>query len=120
MWAMLAIWLVGVLTIIKVRKFHICAVYVISFLFFAWIRSLMGEGVFLAEIAPLTGPMYQLFILFMITDPRTVGSTRKGEMCVAFLFAVVEMVFSLGEALYVSFFVLFIVDRVVYVSVIIL
>src|SRR5690625_4630640 len=56
MWAMLAIWLVGVLTIIKVRKFHICAVYVISFLFFAWIRSLMGEGVFLAEIAPLTGP----------------------------------------------------------------
>src|SRR5690625_7804422 len=30
MWAMLAIWLVGVLTIIKVRKFHICAVYVIS------------------------------------------------------------------------------------------
>ncbi len=109
MWAMLAIWLVGVLTIIKVRKFHICAVYVISFLFFAWIRSLMGEGVFLAEIAPLTGPMYQLFILFMITDPRTVVSTRKGQMIVAFLIALVEMFFRLGEAVYAPFYALFIV-----------
>src|SRR5690625_6382607 len=97
MWAMLAIWLVGVLTIIKVRKFHICAVYVISFLFFAWIRSLMGEGVFLAEIAPLTGTMYQLFILFMITDPRHFVSTSKGQMIDSFLIALFEIVYSCVE-----------------------
>src|SRR5699024_12554388 len=66
MWAMLAIWLVGVLTIIKVRKFHICAVYVLSFLFFAWILSLMGDGGFLVASAPRPGPRYLLSTLFMI------------------------------------------------------
>lgn len=109
MWAMLAIWLVGVITIMKVKKFHICAVYVTFFLFFAWIRSLMGEGTFVAEIAPLTGPMYQLFILFMITDPKTTVSTRRGQMLVAFLIALAEMFFRLGEAVYAPFYALFIV-----------
>lgn len=109
MWAMLAIWLVGIITIIKVRKFHICLVYVISFVFFAWVRSLMGEGVFAAEVAPLTGPMYQLFVLFMITDPKTIVSAKKGQMLVAFLIALTEMFFRLGEAVYAPFYALFII-----------
>lgn len=108
-WALATIWTVGILTIIKVKKFHICAVYVTSFVIFAWIRSLMGEGVFLGEVAPLTGPMYQLFVLFMITDPKTTVSTKRGQMIVAFLIALVEMFFRLGEAVYAPFYALFIV-----------
>src|SRR5690625_7707977 len=69
----------------------------------------MGEGVFLAEITPLARPLYQLFTLFMITDPRTVVSTRKGQMIVACLIALVEMFFRLGEAVYAPFYALFIV-----------
>jgi Na+-translocating ferredoxin:NAD+ oxidoreductase RnfD subunit len=34
--------------------------------------------------------MYQLFIFFMITDPRTTVSSRRGRIVVAALVAVVE------------------------------
>ncbi len=112
MWAMITIWAVGFVVISKVKLFHICAVYVISFLAFAWVRSVMSGGLFLAEIAPLTGPMYQLFVLFMITDPKTTVSTTKGRMLVAFLIAMVEMFFRMGEAVYAPFYALFIVGPI--------
>lgn len=112
MWAMLAIWLVGFFVISKVKLFHVCAVYVISFIGFAWIRSIYTGELFLGEIAPLTGPMYQLFVLFMITDPKTTVSTKKGRMVVAFLIALTEMFFRLGEAVYAPFYALFIIGPI--------
>lgn len=112
MWAMLLIWLVGIVVISKVKLFHICAVYVGSFLAFGWIRSLYTGSIYLAEIAPLTGPMYQLFVLFMITDPKTTVSSKKGQMLVAFLIALVEMFFRFGEAVYAPFYALFIVGPI--------
>ncbi|MCC5905809.1 MAG: RnfABCDGE type electron transport complex subunit D [Balneolaceae bacterium] len=115
MWAMLVIWLVGLFTIWQVKKFHICATYVIFFLLFAWVRSLYTGQLFLSEIAPLTGPMYQLFVLFMITDPKTTVSTKKGQMLVAFLIAFLEMFFRLGEAVYAPFYALFIVGPIAFI-----
>ncbi len=112
MWAMVLIWLVGIVVISKVKLFHICAVYVVSFLAFGWMRSLYTGSLYLAEIAPLTGPMYQLFVLFMITDPKTTVSSKKGQMLVAFLIALVEMFFRLGEAVYAPFYALFIVGPI--------
>lgn len=112
MWAMVMIWVVGFVVISKVKLFHVCAVYVLSFLAFAWVRSYMAGGLFLAEIAPLTGPMYQLFVLFMITDPKTTVSTVKGRMLVVFMIAFVEMFFRLGEAVYAPFYALFIVGPI--------
>ncbi len=64
------------------------------------------------EITPLTGPMYQLFVLFMITDPKTTVSSKKGQMIVAFLIALVEMFFRFGEAVYAPFYALFIVGPI--------
>jgi Na+-translocating ferredoxin:NAD+ oxidoreductase RnfD subunit len=116
MWAMLAIWIVGLAVISKVKLFHVCAVYVVSFVGFAWLRSVYTGDLFLAEVAPLTGPMYQLFVLFMITDPKTTVSTKKGRMIVAFLIAAVEMVFRLGEAVYAPFYALFIVGPIALIA----
>lgn len=116
MWAMLAIWIVGLAVISKVKLFHVCAVYVLSFIGFAWLRSVYTGELFLAEIAPLTGPMYQLFVLFMITDPKTTVSTKKGRMIVAFLIALVEMFFRLGEAVYAPFYALFIVGPIALIA----
>lgn len=112
MWAMLIIWIVGLVTIYKVNKFHICATYVLGFIAFGYLRSLYTGDLFMAEIAPLTGPMYQLFVLFMITDPKTTVSTRAGQSFVAFLIALVEMFFRLGEAVYAPFYALFIVGPI--------
>ena len=112
MWAMLAIWIVGLLVISKVKLFHVCAVYIVSFVGFAWLRSLLTDSVFLTEVAPLTGPMYQLFVLFMITDPKTTLSTRNGRMAVAFLIAFAEFFFRMGEAVYAPFYALFIIGPI--------
>jgi enediyne biosynthesis protein E5 len=112
MWAMLLIWIIGLIVISKVKLFHICAVYVLSFIAFAWLRSVYTGSLFIGEIAPLTGPMYQLFVLFMITDPKTTVSSKKGQMLVAFLIAMVEMFFRLGEAVYAPFYALFIVGPI--------
>ena len=112
MWAMLVIWIVGLLVISKVNRFNICATYILSFIGFAWLRSMITGDAFLAEIAPLTGPMYQLFVLFMITDPKTTPKSVKGQNIVAFLIAFVEFFFRLGEAVYAPFYALFIVGPI--------
>lgn len=109
MWAMFVIWVIGLFTLWRIKLFHISAVYVCSFFLFAWIRSLITGDPLMAEIAPVTGPMYQLFVLFMITDPKTTLSTVKGRCIVAFLIGLVEFFFRLNEAVYAPFYALFLV-----------
>lgn len=112
MWAMLVIWIVGLLVISRVNLANICITYVLSFIFFGWLRSMITGDAFLAEIAPLTGPMYQLFVLFMITDPKTTLKSKTGQNIVAFLIAFAEFFFRLGEAVYAPFYALFIVGPI--------
>ena len=54
-------------------------------------RLVLGQPV-LPEIAPITGPMYQLFVFFMITDPRTIVRDRRWQIVVAIIIAFVETV----------------------------
>ena len=108
-WPMLVIWTLGTLIISKVKRFHICLTYVVSFVALAWVRSLITGTPFLAAVAPLTGPMYQLFVFFMITDPRTTVTSKRGQCVVVFLVAVVEMLLRLGEFIYAPFYALFLV-----------
>lgn len=112
MWAMLVIWIIGLITISRVNRFNISATYVVSFIIFAWLRSVITGEALMAELAPLTGPMYQLFVLFMITDPKTTVRSRKGQYIVAFLIAFVELFFRLNEAVYAPFYALFIVGPI--------
>lgn len=84
------IWFFGIVIVWRARVLHVTLAYVASFLLFAAIRNLAVGGPLLGEIAPITGPMYQLFIFFMITDPRTTVSGRKGRLLVAVIIALVE------------------------------
>ena len=61
------------------------------------------------KVAPITGPMYQLFIFFMITDPKTTVRSKRGQCLVVFLVALVEMVLRLDQVVYAPFYALFIV-----------
>lgn len=83
---------VGTLIVWRARVMHITLTYVISFLALAAVRSLINPGQWplMAEIAPITGPMYMLLIFFMLTDPRTSVSTRGGRIRVVVVIAVVE------------------------------
>lgn len=109
LWPMLVIWIVGSLSIWRLRRFHICATYVAGFFLFAWLRTLLTGEPFLTEISPITGPMYQLFVFFMITDPKTTVQSKTGQIVVAFLVAFVEFFFRLGESVYAPFYALFLV-----------
>ncbi len=110
-WPMLVIWIVGLKVIALAKRAHITVAYMGSFFVFAFVRSLITGSTFLTEIAPITGPMYQLFALFMITDPKTTVSSKGGAIAVACLVAFVEMLFRLAEVIYAPFYALFLVGR---------
>ncbi len=65
-----------------------------------------------SEIAPITGPEYQLFIFFMITDPKTTVRSWKGQCSLRFLIALVEMILRLNQVIYAPFYALFLVGPI--------
>jgi Na+-transporting NADH:ubiquinone oxidoreductase subunit NqrB len=109
LWPMLIIWALGSVIIWRLRRFHITGIYVVSFVAFAFLRSWMTGSPWQSEIAPITGPMYQLFIFFMITDPKTTVRSKRGQCLVVFLVALLEMVLRLRQVVYAPFYALFIV-----------
>src|SRR5579862_1328662 len=109
---MIVIWVLGSVIIWRLRRFHITGIYVASFIAFAFLRSWMTGSPWQSEIAPITGPMYQLFIFFMITDPKTTVRSKAGQCITVFLVAVAEMVLRLFQVVYAPFYALFIVGPV--------
>jgi Na+-translocating ferredoxin:NAD+ oxidoreductase RnfD subunit len=86
----LVIWTFGLVIAARVGVLHITLTYLASFLLLNGVRAAaLGQPV-LPELAPITGPMYQLFVFFMITDPRTAVRGRRGQIVVAILIALTE------------------------------
>jgi Na+-translocating ferredoxin:NAD+ oxidoreductase RnfD subunit len=108
-WSLLVIWILGSIIIWRARRFHISATYVVSFFLFASLRSWITGDPWQAEVAPITGPMYQLFVFFMITDPKTTVRTRTGQCVVAFGVALAEFFLRLDQVVYAPIFALFFV-----------
>ena len=96
------IWAFGLLIAARVRVLHVTAAYVISFLILATLRSTFNGTPVLAELGPITGPMYQLFIFFMVTDPRTTVGTRRGRIIVVAMVALVEAAIRLAGDYHVA------------------
>jgi Na+-translocating ferredoxin:NAD+ oxidoreductase RnfD subunit len=103
------IWTLGSIIIWRARRFHISATYVVSFFLFAFLRTWITGDPWQAEVAPITGPMYQLFVFFMITDPKTTVRSRMGQCAVAFGVALVEFFLRLDQVVYAPIFALFFV-----------
>jgi enediyne biosynthesis protein E5 len=94
-WPMIVIWTLGSA--------------IMSFLAFALLRSWITGDPWRSEISPITGPMYQLFIFFMITDPKTTVRSKTGQIVTVIVVAAVEMVLRLHQAVYAPFYALFMV-----------
>lgn len=103
------VWCFGSVIIHALGRFHITLTYVVSFVAFALLRSGVTGHPFLSEVAPITGPMYQLYIFFMITDPKTTVRSVRGQVVVAFLVAAVEAIFRLLEFVHAPYYALFVV-----------
>ena len=98
------IWAFGLMIAGRVGVLHITLTYVASFVPLAIARNLIVGGPLLAELAPITGPMYQLFVFFMITDPRTTVGSRRGRMLVAFTIALAEALIRLAGDFHLATF----------------
>jgi enediyne biosynthesis protein E5 len=106
---MVVVWCFGGVIIHSLGRLHITATYVASFVALAYVRAIVSGHPFLSEVAPMTGPMYQLFIFFMITDPKTTVRPVWGQSLVAFLVAVVEAIFRLLQWVHAPYYALFVV-----------
>jgi len=103
---MVVIWTLGSVIVYRVGRFHLSATYVVSFLLFSVIRSSVTGIPWLATVAPITGPMYQLFIFFMVTDPKTTVGPKWAQCVVVCIVAFVEMIMRLNEVVYAPFYAL--------------
>lgn len=109
LWAMVPVWCVGAAVLYSLGRLHITATYVAAFIVLAFARTWFTGDPFLAEAAPITGPMYQLFACFMVTDPKTTVRTRSGQIAVVTTVAVCEAVLRLAEVVHAPYYALFLV-----------
>jgi Na+-transporting NADH:ubiquinone oxidoreductase subunit NqrB len=115
-WPMVTVWTLGSVILWRLKRLHICAAYVGAFVLFAALRSLLpghhDQGLwpaFVSEIAPITGPVYQLFIFFMITDPKSTVQGVRPQMAVAVAVAGAECVLRLLGNVHAPYYALFLV-----------
>lgn len=106
---MIVVWCFGSVILYSLGRLHITATYVTSFVAFSVMRAAITGHPWLSEVAPITGPMYQLFIFFMITDPKTTVRPTWAQCVVAFLVAAVEAMFRLMEFVHAPYYALFLV-----------
>jgi hypothetical protein len=109
---MIFVWAFGSVILWMVDRLNITITYVIAFVIFAAMRSGITGHPLLSEVAPLTGPMYQLFIFFMITDPKTTVGPKWAQAVVVVIIAALESVFRLEQFVYAPFYALFIVGPI--------
>jgi Na+-transporting NADH:ubiquinone oxidoreductase subunit NqrB len=90
-WRMVAIiWAIGLLTVTRAKVRHLTLGYLAFFVALAWVRTLLNHQPLRSELGPVTGPMYQLFMFFMVTDPRTIVKGKGLQMIVLALVALAE------------------------------
>lgn len=109
LWPMAIIWTLGFVIVWRVGKLHVSASYVAAFVVFALLRSAITGTPWPATLAPITGPMYQLFIFFMVTDPKVAVRSKTGQVVTVVAVAFVEMLFRLNEVIYAPLYALFFV-----------
>jgi len=109
---MVFVWVFGSVILWMVDRLNITVTYVLSFLFCAVLRAWITGHTMISEIAPITGPMYQLFIFFMVTDPKTTVRRKWAQSLVVFIIAAVEAVFRLMQFVYAPFYALFLVGPI--------
>src|SRR3989442_1858822 len=76
----MVIWAFGLLIAARVRVLHVTLTYVVCYLVLAAPRSALVGTPLAPELAPITGPLYHTFTVFIITDPRTTVGSRRGRI----------------------------------------
>ena len=105
--SLITIWILGSVIVWRARRLNITLTYVIAFIALSFLRAYITGDTWQSEVSPITGPMYQLFVFFMITDPKTTVRSRVGQCVVAAAVAIVEFLFRLDSTIYAALYALF-------------
>jgi enediyne biosynthesis protein E5 len=125
LWVPLIILSLGALILYSLGRLHITLTFIAAFLVLSFVQVgithgdwgvvlsvLRGDVVFrewVNQIALLTAPPYLLFMIFMITDPKTTTRGWRRQCAVAILVAVVEALLRLNREIHAPYYALFIV-----------
>jgi Na+-transporting NADH:ubiquinone oxidoreductase subunit NqrB len=110
---MLFIFCLGLAVIARLKRLHLVFTYVAGFVLLSLARSAITGVPVWAEVGQVLGPAFQLFIFFMITDPRTTPATRNGRIAYALTIAVFDGLFRLLRNQNAPFFALFLTSPLV-------
>jgi Na+-transporting NADH:ubiquinone oxidoreductase subunit NqrB len=124
-WVLLIIGCLGCLILYSLGRIHITLTYIVAFTVLSFVRVGINRGDWsvvssvlqdpvtrsdwISQIALLTAPAYQLFMFFMITDPRTTPRTKLRQILVTVIVAIVETLFRLGREIHAPYYALFVV-----------
>ncbi len=96
LWTVGILWCLGGLTVYRAKVWHVTLSWLAAFVAFAALRAFVIDGGrFQTELAPITGPMYTMFMFFMVTDPKTIVRGKGLQIAIAILIAAVECVIRL-------------------------
>jgi len=96
LWTVGVLWCLGGLTVYRAKVWHVTLSWLAAFVAFAALRAFVIDGGrFQTELAPVTGPMYTMFMFFMVTDPKTIVRGKGLQIAIAILVAAVECVIRL-------------------------
>jgi len=91
LWTVAILWCLGGITVVRAKVWHLPLAWLAAFVAFAWLRAqVIDGGRFESELAPITGPMYTMFMFFMVTDPKTIVRGKGLQIAIAVLIAAVE------------------------------
>jgi enediyne biosynthesis protein E5 len=105
--SLITIWVLGSVIVWRAKRFNVTFTYIICFIALSFLRAHITGDPWQSEISPVTGPMYQLFMFFMITDPKTTVRSPAGQCVVAAAVAVLEFFFRLDSSIYAPLYALF-------------
>lgn len=71
---------VGTMIVVRANRWAVSFAYIGSFLFFNVLRSLIFAKPLWVYSVSLLGPAMQLFIFYMISDPKTTPLSRRGQV----------------------------------------
>jgi enediyne biosynthesis protein E5 len=109
MWPGLIIMFFGCAILFTLGRLHVTLTYMIAFSILSFFRCEWTGSKWINEIGLLTVPSYELFMFFMITDPKTTPRTTGRRIVVTIIVAVVETILRLNREIHAPYYALFIV-----------
>lgn len=106
---MLLVLLLGFIAVYVANRIDTVLAFISGFVAFAFVRHLLFDQPLLWTLGPMLGAAFQLFVFFMITDPKTTPSTRKMRVIVGVAIAFADAILRVLEITNSQFYAAFLI-----------